>query len=271
VIERIERLLFAWGAISKPASKSAAAITVAATSDPDAYGSALSIARQVKSAASIVRERISPELWQLIGRLESRLEKTTTVAASEPETLEAVQSALYGFAALSGFMNENFNRVAGWDFLDLGKRIERAIVTCRFARKFADAEATSDSLDALLELIDSQITYHSRYLGGVSRVRTLDMVMLDPFNPRSVGFQLEQIDAHLAALPTLHQDGMPETPRRLALKLRTEIEVEDAKRLDPQRMLEIEQGVMALADALADRYFIQATEGAPTDEPSGLA
>jgi uncharacterized circularly permuted ATP-grasp superfamily protein/uncharacterized alpha-E superfamily protein len=271
VIERLERLLFAWGAISEPSELSAAEITVSATSDASAYGSALSLTRDIRAAASIVRERLSPEVWQLLGRLESRLERTATLAASEPEMLEYVQLALYALTALSGFMSENFNRVAGWDFLDLGKRIERAIVTCRFARQFADAEATYESLDALLELIDSQITYRSRYLGVVSRVRTLDMVMLDPFNPRSVGFQLAQIDAHLVALPALRDDGMLEAPRRLSLKLRAEIEVEDASRIDAQRVLEIEQGVMALADALTDRYFIQATEIAPTDEPSGLA
>ncbi len=271
VIERLARMLFAWGAISSPTELSAAEIAIAATGDPSEYGSALSLARQIRSAASIVRERISPEVWQLISRLEARLERIATFAASEPEVLEYVQLALYALAALSGYMSENFNRVAGWDFLDLGKRIERAIVTCRFARTFADADATSDGLDALLELIDSQITYRSRYLGVVSRIRTLDMVMLDPFNPRSVGFQLAQIEAHLTALPTLHEDGMFEAPRRLALKLRTEIEVEDARRVDAQRVLEFEQSIMLLADALADRYFIQASEVAPTDEPSGLA
>ena len=271
VIERLQRLLFAWGAIPEPSEQSAAEITVAATSEASAYGSALSLARQIRAAASIVRERLSPEVWQLMNRLEARLERMATLPASEPDVLEHVQLALYALAALSGFMSENFNRVAGWDFLDLGKRIERAIVTCRFARTFADAEATYESLDALLELIDSQITYRSRYLGVLSRVRALDMVMLDPYNPRSVGFQLAQIDAHLKALPTLHEDGILEAPRRLSLKLRAEIEVEDASRIDAHRVLEIEQGVMALADALTDRYFIQATEVAPTDEPSGLA
>ncbi|ARN80050.1 circularly permuted type 2 ATP-grasp protein [Methylocystis bryophila] len=271
VVERLKRMLLAWGAVSELSEQSAAAITVAATSDPSAYGSALSIAGQIRAAASIVRDRISPEVWQLVARLEMRLERAAKLTDSEPEMLENVQLALYALAALSGYMSENFNRVAGWDFLDLGKRIERAIVTCRFARQFADAEANDDSLDALLELIDSQITYRSRYLGEVSRVRTLDMVMLDPFNPRSVGFQLAQIDAHLAALPTLHSDGMPEAPRRLALKLRAEIEVEDARRVDAQRVLEFEQSIMLLADALADRYFVQATADAPKDEPSGLA
>ena len=147
MIERLQRLLFAWGAIPEPSEQSAAEITVTATSEASAYGSALSLARQIRAAASIVRERLSPEVWQLMNRLEARLERTATLPASEPEMLEHVQLALYALAALSGFMSENFNRVAGWDFLDLGKRIERAVVTCRFARTFADADATYESLD----------------------------------------------------------------------------------------------------------------------------
>ena len=34
-----------------------------------------------------------------------------------------MERALYKLAALSGLSDENFNRVAGWNFLDLGKRI----------------------------------------------------------------------------------------------------------------------------------------------------
>ena len=170
VIERLRRLLFAWGAIPEPSEQSAAEITVTATSEASAYGSALSLARQIRAAASIVRERLSPEVWQLMNKLEARLARMATFPASEPEMLEYVQLALVrARGALRIYMSENFNRVAGWDFLDLGKRIERAIVTCRFARTFADADATNESLDALLELINSQITYRSRYLGVVSR------------------------------------------------------------------------------------------------------
>ena len=44
----------------------------------------------------------------------------------------------------------------------------------------------------LLDLIDSQITYRSRYLTGVALAPVRDMALLDPFNPRSVAFQVER-------------------------------------------------------------------------------
>ena len=58
------------------------------------------------------------------------------------------------------------NRAAGWRFLDMGRRAERAINTARFARQFAYDEAGDEDLDVLLTLVDCQITYRSRYLVG---------------------------------------------------------------------------------------------------------
>lgn len=271
VMKQMERLLVAWGAVSQDARRSAATVALAAATDVNAYGSALSIARQTKGAASIIRERLTLDTWQLLGRLEARLERAASRAASEPETLEYVERALHTLAALSGLMNENFNRVAGWSFLDLGKRIERAIATCRFSRQFTDGDATTESLDALLELIDSQITYRARYVGRISHAPTLDMAMLDPYNPRSVSFQLARIDEILSALPMLSNDGMMETPRRLALRLRADLDVEEARDFDTMRILSLEQNIMRLADMVSERYFIHASGGVPANKPSGLA
>jgi uncharacterized alpha-E superfamily protein len=158
---------------------------------------------------------------------------------------------------LSGLFQENTNRVAGWRFLDMGRRVERAINTCRFARSFADKDATAENLDVLLDLIDSQITYRSRYLVGVALAPVRDMVLLDTFNPRSVAFQSERINEHLATLPLLNGDGIMEAPSRLALKIVSDLKVEDADHLDQQKILAVEQRLIALGEAIAQRYFLQ--------------
>jgi uncharacterized circularly permuted ATP-grasp superfamily protein/uncharacterized alpha-E superfamily protein len=271
-IERLERLLLAWGAAPVKTPRLAAAeLAQAAAGGAETPGSALCVARSARHAASIIRERLSQDIWQLVNRLEARLQELGPGLHSEPELLESAEQSLHVLAALSGLIDENVNRVAGWSFLDLGKRVERAINACRFARAFADEGATIDSLDTLLELIDSQITYRSRYLAGAALAPALDMAMLDPYNPRSVCFQVRRIDEHLAALPTLRHDGLLEQPRRLAVKLRAEIEVEDAVQLDASRIFAIEQRLMSLADALAARYFLQGSNAAHFEEPIRLA
>ena len=206
----------------------------------------------------------------LLAELQERLQAPADAKPSEGEAHDRAQGALRVIAALSGLMAENVNRVAGWSFLDMGRRIERAINTCRFVRNFAADEATSENLDILLDLIDSQITYRSRYVVGPALSAVRDMALLDPYNPRSVAFQMKRVDEHLATLPTLTEDGMPEAPRRLSIKLAADIAVEQAEKLAANRVLALEQRVSGLADAVAARYFLQGA--ARRDEtPSGLS
>jgi uncharacterized alpha-E superfamily protein len=155
--------------------------------------------------------------------------------------------------------------------LEAGRRIERGINTCRFARYFASKEAPADDLDILLDLVDSQITYRSRYLMGVALNTVRDMVLLDPYNPRSVAFQIERLDEHLENLPLLSDDGMLEAPRRLVLKLAAEVATAVAAKLDDAKIFGVEQNLLGLADAIAERYFLQGPHVAWADQSSGLA
>lgn len=268
-IDLLRRLLIAWGAAA-PERARAGEVAHEALSSPARGASALGIAGSARRAASIIRERLSQDSMMLLADLEEGLRANPAPQASETEALERAQGALRTIAALSGLMAENVNRVAGWAFLDMGRRIERAINTCRYVRHFAASGATSENLDVLLDLIDSQITYRSRYVVGPALAAVRDMALLDPYNPRSVAFQIARADAHLAELPTLAQTGMPEAPRRLSMKLAADLAVEQAERLDAGAVLALEQRVSGLAEAIASRYFLQGA-AVREEKPSGLS
>ena len=114
---------------------------------------------------------------------------------------ERVEAALRIISSFSGLAQENMTRLAGWRFLELGRRIERAVDTCRFINQFAGDRGPDAALDVLLELCDSQITYRQRYVMIAARAPVIDLVVLDPNNPRSVAYQFDRIEEHLAALP----------------------------------------------------------------------
>ena len=271
-VERLHRLLIAWGALPKPeAGAVSASIASQALSDRSNYGSAAALSREALRTASAIRERLSPDAWLLVVTLEARLDIGRTSLPPEIEAFDRADQALRAIAALSGLMHENINRVAGWRFLDMGRRIERGINTCRFARLFASSEATADDLDVVLDLIDSQITYRSRYRAGVALTPARDMLMLDPYNPRSVAFQVAQIDAHLADLPVLRSDGILEAARRISMGLNADLAVEEAARLDGNKVLAVEQRLMRLADAVAARYFLQGPNAARADKQPDFA
>jgi uncharacterized alpha-E superfamily protein len=106
---------------------------------------------------------------------------------------------------------------------------------------------------------------------GLALPTVRDMVVLDPFNPRSVAFQVERLAEHLRELPVLNEDGMLETPRRLVQALAAEISTAMASELDSDRILAFEQNLLGLADAIAQRYFLQGPHIARADKSSGLA
>ena len=81
---------------------------------------------------------------------------------------------------------------------------------------------------------------------------------------------MTRIDQHLAALPNLAQDGMPEAPRRVSMKLTADIAVEQAEKLASTAVLAFEQRVTGLADAIAARYFLQGATRRD-EQPSGLS
>lgn len=264
-LEKLQQLLIEWGALDSEApggdSLAAARRTLR---DGKAYGSVIYLVRAARRTAVSMRERLSADFWALLLSLETELGDTDRVPHSEAEALQQIESALQILAAMSGLAQENMNRVAGWRFLDMGRRIERGINACRMARTFAHDDATTDDLDLLLDLIDSQISYRARYLVGLAMIPVRDMVVLDCYNTRSLAFQVETLKTHLKALPTLLDDGMIEEPLRLLLPLCTDIETSEAAYLTVEKIRLFERTLVYLSGAIADRYFLQGATAVPT-------
>jgi uncharacterized circularly permuted ATP-grasp superfamily protein/uncharacterized alpha-E superfamily protein len=271
-LARLQQLLIDWGALDEDAlGRPALEAARAAVHDEAALGSVIHLVRSARRTAASMRERLSADFWSLLLNLESQVLEHAQDLLSEAQALQQAESALQVLAALSGLAQENMNRGAGWHFLDMGRRIERGIDTCRFARSLAGEAATFDDLDLLLDLADSQITYRARYLVGVALTPVKDMVLLDPFNTRSAAFQVFAVKRHLEELPSLLEDGMLEAPGRIVLPLAASLETADAGLIDENRMLAFEQALMQLSDAVANRYFLQGAHAVPTVKLVGLA
>ena len=151
---------------------------------------------------------------------------------TESAMFERVNGALRIIASFSGLAQENMSQLAGWRFLELGRRIERALATCRFVRQFAFATELDGALDVLLELADSQITYRLRYVMVAARAPVIDLVALDPNNPRSVVYQLARIETHLAALPKRATTAGCRRREQIATALATTVRTADAAAID---------------------------------------
>ena len=271
-LERLMGVLVGWGAVDAAAvAEGATAASNQGLRDPKRYGSALSLARSARHAASVIRERLTHQTWELIGRLENTIDPAPQRKMSAGETVDVADEALTIIAALSGLFDENFNRGAGWVFYVIGRCVERGANTCRLLRQFAGDDATEHTLGVMLDLINSQITYSSRYLVGAAMAPVRDMALLDPFNPRSVAFQVNRIEEGIATLPVLRRDGILEEPKRLTTLLRAELTTERPESLNDSRILAVEQSLLALANAIAARYFLQGANHGRAEKVTGLA
>ncbi|MCP1336785.1 circularly permuted type 2 ATP-grasp protein [Futiania mangrovi] len=206
---------------------------------------------QAQATAAAIRDRLSPDAWRALGDL------GTLLAPGMPPEMTGTRltEALRIVAALSGLVQENMNRLTGWRFLEIGRRLERGLAMCRLARVLAAPDAPRASLDMLLELADSQLTYRVRYVALAERVPVLDLVLLDPENPRSVAFQAERIAEHLAALPGQGADTDAPEDARLAAGLTHTLGRVAAAEIGTETFSAVLQGLLDLSDAITLHYF----------------
>ncbi|HEY0330511.1 MAG TPA: circularly permuted type 2 ATP-grasp protein [Rhodopseudomonas sp.] len=267
-LERIQRLLVTWGATALGARANPSKIAAEALQNDKEFGSALSLVRAAQRNAASLRERLSPDAWQVITQMAERLAQPVE---DDDGVVSAADLTLQELASFAGLAQENMNRAAGWRFLKMGRRIERAINTTRFARQFAYDEASAEDLDILLTLVDCQITYRSRYLVGALLPPVRDLVVLDPYNPRSVAFQVQELNDHIASLPPLRAGGLIERPQRLAVALQADMITAEAATLDGKALFALEQDLLQLADAIGSRYFPHGASAMRPEKLMGLA
>ncbi len=223
--------------------------------DGTSGASVRSLLASVHAIAEGTRDRLSADVWRLI---DAALPAAQDEDASA--LLDRATALLERFSALAGLAAENMARTAGWRFHDMGRRIERAALACRQLRALAGDDAGADDLTTLLDLNDSQISYRARYLSGLALAPVRDLIALDPYNPRSLAFQVTLIRTHLDTLPRLKDDGMAEEQQRLAIELEALVAMSRAESLGRNAVMSIENRLLALSDAIGRRFFLQDNE-----------
>ncbi|MEZ5710345.1 MAG: circularly permuted type 2 ATP-grasp protein [Blastomonas sp.] len=250
---RLVALLVSWGAVDAEEAEGdleeICRIALVGRKNP---GGARSLLSTIRNIGQGLRERMAIDFWRIVN---NRMPHLGDVDAQS--MLDLSTEIIDRLLALAGIASENMGRSAAWRFHDMGRRLERAVNICRITRQFAGDEASNDDLNILLDLCDSQISYRARYLVGPMVDPVRDLVVLEPHNPRAVMYQLHRMAEHLAELPSLRTDGMPEAQLRAVRALNARIEGCEASEIDEDWLRDIETRLLALSDAISQRYFLQ--------------
>ncbi len=157
---------------------------------------------KLQRTAHLLRDRLSLDAWNIVNRLQSDYAagNLLTIERGLPELLDRIVIALTGF---SGAVGEGMTRGDGWRFLDIGRRLERALQVIELLRRglFHEAEDERARIELLLVAADSTMTYRSRYLTSLQANLTIDLLLIDDANPRGLCFQLHRLKEHVERLP----------------------------------------------------------------------
>lgn len=251
-VGRLVGLITGAGAAPHPDSLHRAALTQFARTamEDEGWHSVARINRLARGISEGSRDRLSADMVRLL----------EAPFPSHVGMLDRAGSLQRRYAAIAGLSAEHMVRTTAWRFHDLGRRVERAMAVARATRLFGMAGASADDLSTLLDLANSQISYRQRYPTGLARVAVVDLVALDPNNPRALAYQTARIADCLSRLPVLSDDDMAEPQQAQAIAVRAAIETADARTLDVDTLGDVERRLGLLSEAIARRYFLQGAE-----------
>ena len=253
--------------------------------DTENSGSLVSTLQALLSAAYAVRDRWSTDTWRVMNNIEDLcavLDKRpsedggidaqilTDLALQETELASLDQLMIY-LSALSGLYAESMTQTIGWISLDMGRRIERAlllIVLCR-----SSLVAVQDDwierllLESVLAAAESLITYRSRYRTALHFPTVLELLLLDEHNPRSLLYQLKRLEEQIRVLPREKLGYRLSEEEQLILEALTQLQLsntvdlsERSEHTTQRRGLEkllvrLAQILVDLSDVLTQTYF----------------
>lgn len=237
----------------------------------------------IRNIAVLCRDRLSEDSWRILmglsaepiaAKLPAKTQSTdampAALAACSVDIIEASESLLDRLAAFAGMSHENMTRNRGWAFVDLGRRIERALhLATLLLSLFKTSEGDdldSDDMVFALQTADSFLTFRSRYRFAPQLHLVLDLLVIDEMNPRSLAYQLAAIFEHISALPKSSDDAARAPEQRLALELLTKVQLADVNELartgeDGQRealkvlLTELIRELPRLSELVSRHYF----------------
>ena len=117
------------------------------------------------------------------------------------------------------------------------------------------AEARNGSLDLAVQVADSTMSHRSRFAIETSRATVIDLLVLDPMNPRAIMCQLNDIRTHIEFLPLSDVAGKLSPLQRQMLQIHTGLALHTPEDLTTEALHELGEELASLSTKLAADYL----------------
>lgn len=191
--------------------------------DEEKAGSIANNQRCLLQAGYSVRNLWSSDTWRVMDEIKGHLEQSQQLSESTLWNIqEHMDRLITALSAFSGLIMESMTRGDGWLFLDMGRRLERALLLISLLRSsfsIRQAEGTETLLmESLLETSDNLICYRQHYRNSIELLSFIELLMLDKNNPRSLAYQLNRIQEHVSKMPRAQTNAQLNMEERLILE-----------------------------------------------------
>ena len=173
------------------------------TFDQDNAGSIMSCVSRARLNARSIRGTINSEIWRELNKLYWKLCDADFIRRSRESPYDLYQTVEAGSALFQGLCDATTTHDEGWQFIQLGKFVERADKTLRILdvqyhllRELTNPDDVSLSglhWAAVLKSCRAYEAYQRKHVGRVESVRVMEFLLIDPLFPRSVRFCLDGI------------------------------------------------------------------------------
>lgn len=182
-----------------------------------------------------VRDRLSLDTWRILDSISEELNRMRTTVTTLMQAYHSLDSMVVKLMAFYGLNLDNMTREPTWHLLNIGRFIESAVNNCTILKGMLsqsfDSESNKELMEDTLRCNESLVTYRYRYRSNLEMNGVLSLLMLHEDNPRSLIFQLLEIDLHLKTLPVHDEVELFSLERKKLLEAITKIRLCDIEKL----------------------------------------
>jgi uncharacterized alpha-E superfamily protein len=199
--------------------------------NPNSVISAISSARE---NARTVREQISSEMWEHLNKLYLYLRSEAARAEYRHAPHDFYRKIIDGSHLFQGITDATMTHGEGWDFIQVGKFLERADSTSRvldmkYHILLPSGERVGGSVDltqwmAVLKSCSALEAYLKIRIGHVAAWEVAEFLILHHSFPRSIRFSVDSMDRAIHRISGTKVSGSHNDVERLSGMLRAQID-----------------------------------------------
>jgi uncharacterized alpha-E superfamily protein len=179
--------------------------------DDSNTSSMLTSLKQVKENIRTTRDVVPQDTWELINELDLFARNNIRQGINRTDRHQFLNTIIKHCQEINGLFESAMSRDATWQFMMLGRNIERADMTTRILDAGASVmlqpnEGTSINLSQVvwgnvLRSLSAYMNYRRSIRTQVQSSKVARFLLEDPHFPRTIAFCLEEIESAIKKLP----------------------------------------------------------------------